>query len=49
MLKKTYRLVFRIGLTQAEAVARVRAEIDQIPEVIKFIDFITSSQRGVTR
>lgn len=49
MLKKTYRLVFRIGLTQAEAVSRVRAEVDQIPEVIKFIDFITSSQRGVTR
>ena len=49
MLKKTYRLVFRIGLTQAEAVARVRAEGDQIPEVINFIEFITSSQRGVTR
>ena len=49
MLKKTYRLVFRIGLTQAEAVARVRAEVDQIPEVVNFTEFITSSQRGVTR
>ena len=49
LLKKTYRLVFRIGLTQAEAVARVRAEVDQIPEVVKFIDFITTSQRGITR
>lgn len=49
MLKKTYRLVFGIGLTQAEAVSRVRAEVDQDPEVVNFIDFITSSQRGVTR
>ncbi len=49
LLKKTYRLIFRIGLTLTEAIARVRAEVDQIPEVVKFVDFITSSERGVTR
>jgi UDP-N-acetylglucosamine acyltransferase len=32
-----------------EAVERVRAEVEQIPEVVNFIDFIRSSQRGVTR
>jgi len=48
-LKKTYRLIFRIGLTMNEAIERVRAEVDQLPEVINFINFITSSQRGVTR
>jgi UDP-N-acetylglucosamine acyltransferase len=48
-LKKTYRIVFRVGLTLNEAVARARAEVDQISEVVKFIDFLTSSQRGVTR
>lgn len=49
LLKKTYRIVFRIGLTLNEAIERVRAEVEQIPEVVNFIDFIKSSQRGLTR
>lgn len=49
LLKKTYRIIFRIGLTMNEAIERVRAEVEQIPEVVNFIDFIKSSQRGVTR
>ena len=49
LLKKTYRIIFRIGLTMNEAIERVRAEVEQVPEVINFIDFIRSSQRGVTR
>jgi UDP-N-acetylglucosamine acyltransferase len=32
-----------------EAIERVRAEVEQIPEVLGFIDFIKSSQRGITR
>lgn len=48
-LKKTYRIIFRIGLTMNEAIERVRAEVEQIPEVLGFIDFIQSSQRGITR
>ncbi|HUV50307.1 MAG TPA: acyl-ACP--UDP-N-acetylglucosamine O-acyltransferase [Anaerolineae bacterium] len=48
-LKKTYRIIFRIGLTMNEAIERVRAEVEQIPEVLNFIDFIKSSQRGITR
>ena len=48
-LKKTYRILFRIGLTMNEAIERVRAEVKQTPEVINFIDFINSSQRGITR
>jgi UDP-N-acetylglucosamine acyltransferase len=49
LLKKTYRIVFRIGLTINEAIERVRAEVEQVPEVVNFIDFIRFSQRGVTR
>jgi UDP-N-acetylglucosamine acyltransferase len=48
-LKKAYRIIFRFGLTLNEAIERVRAEVDQIPEVIEFIQFIKSSQRGITR
>ena len=48
-LKHTYRILFRIGLTLNEALERVRAEVDQIPEVVAFIDFIQNSSRGITR
>jgi UDP-N-acetylglucosamine acyltransferase len=49
LLKKAYRLIFRIGLTMNEAIERVRAEVEQIPEVISLVDFIKSSERGITR
>jgi UDP-N-acetylglucosamine acyltransferase len=48
-LKKTYRIVFRFGLTLKEALARVEAEVTPIPEVVRFIEFLKSSQRGITR
>jgi UDP-N-acetylglucosamine acyltransferase len=49
LLKKAYRIIFRFGLTLNEAIERVQAEVDQIPEVIDLISFIKSSQRGITR
>ena len=48
-LKKAYRIFFRIGLTVKQASERVRAEVDMIPEVKNFMDFIIESNRGVTR
>ncbi len=48
-LKKAYRIVFRIGLTVKQASERVRAEVEQVPEVVNFIKFIERSSRGVTR
>jgi UDP-N-acetylglucosamine acyltransferase len=49
LLKKAYRIIFRIGLTMNEAIERVRAEVEQIPEVLHFINFLTTSDRGITR
>ncbi len=48
-LKKAYRIMFRIGLTMNEAIERVRAEVELIPEVRRFIEFAQSSTRGITR
>lgn len=48
-LKKAYRIIFRIGLTLNEAVERAYAEVEQTEEVKAFMDFITSSNRGLTR
>lgn len=48
-LKKTYRILFRYGLTLNEAIERVHAEVEMVPEVERFIGFIKASSRGVTR
>ncbi|MGD8846145.1 MAG: hypothetical protein PVI54_11565 [Desulfobacteraceae bacterium] len=42
-------MLFRIGLTRNEAIERVAAEVEMLPEVEAFIDFIKSSERGITR
>jgi UDP-N-acetylglucosamine acyltransferase len=49
LLKKAYRIIFRIGITLNEAIERIKAEVEQIPEVVNLIDFIKSSRRGITR
>ena len=49
MLKKAYRIVFRIGLTLNEAIERVQADVEPVPEVLAFIEFLQSSSRGLTR
>jgi UDP-N-acetylglucosamine acyltransferase len=48
-LKRAYRILFRIGLTLNEAIERVKAEVEQVPEVVGLITFIQSSKRGITR
>jgi UDP-N-acetylglucosamine acyltransferase len=48
-LKKVYRIFFRYGITINEAIERSQAEVDHLPEVVNFINFIKSSQRGITR
>jgi UDP-N-acetylglucosamine acyltransferase len=48
-LKKAYRIIFRIGLTVNEAVERVLAEVENVAEVVNLVNFIKTTQRGVTR
>ncbi|MCX5828839.1 MAG: acyl-ACP--UDP-N-acetylglucosamine O-acyltransferase [Deltaproteobacteria bacterium] len=48
-LKQAYRLVFRSSLLLKTAIAKVKTEVADIPEVRQFIDFIQNSQRGICR
>ena len=49
-LKKCYRIIFRSGLTVAEALERARRELEPMPEITRLIDFVSSSsKRGITR
>jgi UDP-N-acetylglucosamine acyltransferase len=48
-LKKAYRIIFRGGLTAREALAEVEREVPGTPSVNRLVEFIRSSERGVTR
>ena len=48
-VKEAYQLMFRSKLGFNEAVARVRAELGAYAEVGVFLDFLTTSKRGITR
>lgn len=47
-LKLAYRLVFMSGLNVSQGVQRAESEAQQIPEVRHFLNFIRSSERGIT-
>ena len=49
IMKKAYQMTFRQGFPLKEAIEKVLLEVEQIPEVVRFIDFIKSSERGITR
>lgn len=48
-LKEAYRILFRSSLLLKEAVAKVRAELPDLPEVRYFLSFIEHSSRGICR
>jgi UDP-N-acetylglucosamine acyltransferase len=48
-LERAYRMLFRDKLTAADAVARMRAELDGVPEVEVLARFVETSSRGITR
>jgi UDP-N-acetylglucosamine acyltransferase len=47
-LKRAYRLFFRSTLNLSQALERAHAELEMLPEIRRFLEFIESSQRGVT-
>ncbi|MBI4634613.1 MAG: acyl-ACP--UDP-N-acetylglucosamine O-acyltransferase [Deltaproteobacteria bacterium] len=48
-LKRAYRIVFRSSLLLNIAMAKVKQEVKDLPEVRQFLKFIENSERGVCR
>ena len=48
-LKKAYKIIFRSGLTQDEAIHKALEDFPGSPEVQTLVDFIRTSKRGITR
>lgn len=47
VLDKTYRLIYRSSLNVSQAVARIKEEVEQTPEVQAVLSFIAKSKRGI--
>ena len=48
-LRQAFKLLFRDGLTISNALARVEAELPSVPEIQHLVQFIRSSERGISR
>ena len=48
-LRQAYKLLFREGLTIANAIERMEKELPALPEVQHLISFVRKSERGLAR
>ncbi len=48
-LKQAHKILFREGLTTPNALARIEQEVPQLPEVQYLVQFVRTSERGITR
>jgi len=49
LLKEAYRILYRSALNLHQAVERLQAELPDTPELLRLVDFLNSSSRGVIR
>jgi UDP-N-acetylglucosamine acyltransferase len=48
-LKQAYKILFREGLTIPNALAKIEKELPQLPEVLHLINFVRTSERGISK
>ena len=48
-VKQAYKILFREGLTTANALARIEQEVPALPEIQHLVHFVRTSERGITR
>ena len=48
-LKQAYKILFRDGLTLTNGLARIEAELPRGPEILHLVEFIRSTERGISK
>lgn len=48
-MKAAYKILFREGLNISNAVARIEAELPPLPEIQHLVEFVKSSERGISK
>jgi UDP-N-acetylglucosamine acyltransferase len=49
ILEQTFNILFKSGLNTTQAVGKIKAEVESIPEVQNILDFIAASDRGMIK
>jgi UDP-N-acetylglucosamine acyltransferase len=48
-LRQAYKILFREGLTVSNALVRIEQELPPLPEVQYLVQFVRSSERGISK
>jgi UDP-N-acetylglucosamine acyltransferase len=48
-LRQAYKILFREGLTTPNALVRIESEVPALPEVQHLVQFVRTSERGITK
>jgi UDP-N-acetylglucosamine acyltransferase len=48
-LKQAYKILFREGLTISNALVRIEAELPKSAELIHLMEFVRTSERGISK
>jgi UDP-N-acetylglucosamine acyltransferase len=48
-LRQAYKILFREGLTTPNALARIEQEVPPLPEIQYLVQFVRTSERGITK
>jgi UDP-N-acetylglucosamine acyltransferase len=48
-LRSAYKILFREGLTISNALVKIEKELAKLPEVLHLINFVRTSERGISK
>jgi UDP-N-acetylglucosamine acyltransferase len=48
-LRQAYKILFREGLTIPNALAKIKKKLPPLPEIKHLINFVKSSERGISK
>ena len=48
-LRQAYKILFREGLTISNALARIEADLPPLPEIAYLVNFVRTSERGISK
>jgi UDP-N-acetylglucosamine acyltransferase len=48
-LRKAHKIIFREGLTVSNALVRIEQELPPLPEIQQLVQFIRTSERGISK
>jgi UDP-N-acetylglucosamine acyltransferase len=48
-LRQAYKILFREGLTISNAIVRIEKDLPMSPEMLHFVNFVKTSQRGISK